>query len=70
MAKESKMMRLRTVSALQAVKRYPMYDKHDLQSSVVDVITYLMHLLDKKGLSVADVFVSARGHYKAEGGLQ
>lgn len=64
--KESKIMKLRTVSAMEAVKRYPAYSKGDLKGSIVDLITDCLHLARKKNLDYADIVERALQHYAAE----
>jgi hypothetical protein len=64
--KETYIMKLRTVCALQAVKRYPAYSRADLQGSIVDLITDCLHLARKKNLDYAEVVESAIQHYAAE----
>ena len=66
MAKESKMMRLRTVSAMEAVKRYPCYDKYDVQSSIVDLLADLLHLANKRNYNTSEILVRATQHFDAE----
>jgi hypothetical protein len=68
--KESRDMKRRTIGALRSIKQYPAYDKHDLQSSIVDLLADLLHLVDKKGLSITDIYMVAYANYKAEGGMQ
>lgn len=60
------MMRLRTVSAMEAVKRYPMYDKGDIQSSIVDLLTDLLHLAAKRKLNTSEILVQVTRHYDEE----
>ena len=55
--------------AKKAIEAYPSYDKHDLRSSIVDIMTDLYFLAEHKDISIADILVTVRGHYIAEGGL-
>ena len=59
-------MKLRTVSAMEAGKRYPAYSKADLQGSIVDLITDCLHLARKKNMDYADIVERAIEHYASE----
>jgi len=63
--------------ALKAVKAYPAYDQYDLRSSIVDLMTDLFHLIERKGgenkyqdidspMTIDSIVEISRIHHRAE----
>jgi hypothetical protein len=65
------MKRFRTAKgkwAHDALKKYVNYDKNDLSTTMVDMLSDMMHLTEQNGLNFDDLLGSAENHYHSEGG--
>ena len=60
------LMTLRIASAYAAVKRYPTYNKQDLQGSIIDLIVDLYHLADAHKIDLDVVEQRFIAHYESE----
>lgn len=54
--------------AHDALKHYANYDKEDLGTTMVDMLSDMKHLADAHGLDFDSLLGSAENHYHKEGG--
>lgn len=52
--------------ALKCVKAHPGFDKRDLRTSIVDLVTDLKHLAHESGFDLWAIEEIARDHFNAE----